>query len=72
MQGLLAQIARVGLVRDLAARLTAEFACNLALQLSGAAERGPVQQAKSIGGVALVFDRLQIFVREIARRTWNR
>jgi aerobic carbon-monoxide dehydrogenase small subunit len=72
MQGLLAQIAREGLVRDLAARLTAEFARNLALQLSGAAERGPVQQAKSIDGVALVFDRLRIFVREIARRTWNR
>jgi carbon-monoxide dehydrogenase small subunit len=72
LQGILAQVAREGLVRDLAARLTADFARNLELQLSGAVERGLAQQAKSIDGIALVFDQLRIFVREIARRTWSR
>nr|WP_283828708.1 2Fe-2S iron-sulfur cluster-binding protein [Bradyrhizobium diazoefficiens] len=69
MQGILAQIAREGLVRGLAARLTAEFARNLERELSVAARRGPVHQAKPIDGVALVFDRLRLFVREIFRRT---
>ncbi|MBR0774693.1 SRPBCC family protein [Bradyrhizobium diazoefficiens] len=69
MQGMLAQIAREGLVRGLAARLTAEFARNLERELSGAATGGPTRPAASIDGVALVFDRLRMFVREIFRRT---
>jgi carbon-monoxide dehydrogenase small subunit len=72
LQGMLAQIAREGLVRDLAARLTADFARNLERQLSGVAERGPAQQTKSIDGLALIFDQLRKFVREAAQRTWKR
>jgi aerobic carbon-monoxide dehydrogenase small subunit len=71
-RGILAQIAREGLVRGLAARLTADFAGNLKRQLSGAAERGPTQQAKSIDGIALLFHQLRKLVREITQRTWTR
>ena len=72
LQGMLAQIAREGLVRGLAARLTIEFARNLDLQLSGNVGNGPTRQAKSIDGVALVFDQLRMLVREFLRRAWNR
>jgi aerobic carbon-monoxide dehydrogenase small subunit len=72
LQGMLAQIAREGLVRDLAARLTADFARNLERQLSGEAERGPTQPPKSIDGMALIYDQLRKFMREIAQRTWKR
>jgi aerobic carbon-monoxide dehydrogenase small subunit len=72
LQGILAQIAREGLVRDLAARLTADFARNLELQLSGMAEPGPAQPAKSIDGVALLFDQLRKLVREIMQRRLRR
>jgi carbon-monoxide dehydrogenase small subunit len=69
LQGMLAQIAREGLVRDLAARLTADFARNLDLQLSGNGASAPTQQAKSIDGLALVLHQLQLLVRKIFRRT---
>ena len=72
LQGILAQIARKRLVQDLAARLTADFAHNLTGQLSGTSERGPTQEVASIDGIALVFDQLRKFVREIARRIWKR
>lgn len=72
LQGMLAQIAREGLVRGLAARLTTEFARNLDLQLSGNLGSGPTRQAKSIDGVALAFDQLRMLVRELLGRTWNR
>jgi aerobic carbon-monoxide dehydrogenase small subunit len=72
LQGILAQIARKRLVQDLAARLTADFAHNLTRQLSGTSERGPTQEVTSIDGIALVFDQLRKFVREIARSTWKR
>jgi carbon-monoxide dehydrogenase small subunit len=69
LQGMLAQIAREGLVRDLAARLTADFARNLDLQLSGNGASAPTQQAKSIDGLALVLHQLRLLVRKIFRRT---
>jgi carbon-monoxide dehydrogenase small subunit len=69
LQGMLAQIAREGLVRDLAARLTADFARNLDLKLSGNGESGPTQPAKSIDGLALVLDQLRALVRKMVRRT---
>jgi aerobic carbon-monoxide dehydrogenase small subunit len=69
LQGILAQIARDGLVRDLAARLTADFARNLE-QLSNTAERGPVRPAKSIDGSAFILDQLGKSVRQLAR--WMR
>jgi aerobic carbon-monoxide dehydrogenase small subunit len=72
LRGMLAQIAREGLVRDLAARLTADFASNLDRQLSGAAESGPVEQAQAINGVTLIFDLLRTRVRQILRMVWGR
>jgi aerobic carbon-monoxide dehydrogenase small subunit len=72
LQGILAQIAREGLVRDLAAPLTADFARNLELQLSGVAEPGPAPPAKSIDGVAFLFDQLRKLVREIMQRSLRR
>jgi carbon-monoxide dehydrogenase small subunit len=69
LQGMLAQIAREGLVRDLAARLTADFARNLDLKLSGDGESGPTPPANSIDGLALVLDQLRALVRKIVRRT---
>jgi len=55
LRGFLAQIAREGLVRDLAKRLTAEFARNLGLSLSGAAP----EQPKQLNGLMLAFDLLK-------------
>jgi carbon-monoxide dehydrogenase small subunit len=55
LRGFLAQIAREGLVRDLAKRLTAEFARNLGLSLSGAAP----EQPKQLNGLVLAFDLLK-------------
>jgi carbon monoxide dehydrogenase subunit G len=72
LQGILAQIAREGLVRGLAARLTTEFASNVELQLSGNVVSGPTRQTKAIDGVALAFDQFRMLVREFLRRTWNR
>lgn len=72
LQGMLAQIARAGLIRDLAARLIAEFASNLERQLSGAAAQGPAQQAKSIDGTALLLHQLRTLLSKITHRIWNR
>ncbi len=55
LRGFLAQIAREGLVRDLAKRLTAEFARNLGLGLSGAAP----EQSKQLNGLMLAFELLK-------------
>src|SRR5580698_8032070 len=55
LRGFLAQIAREGLVRDLAKRLTAEFARNLGSSLAGAAPERP----KSLNGLVLAFDLLK-------------
>jgi aerobic carbon-monoxide dehydrogenase small subunit len=55
LRGFLVQIAREGLVRDLAKRLTAEFARNLGLSLSGVAP----EQPKPLNGLALIFDLLR-------------
>jgi aerobic carbon-monoxide dehydrogenase small subunit len=72
LQGILAQIAREGLVRELASRLTADFAHNLERRLSGAAESGPAQPAKSIDGVAFLFHQLWKLVRQLTERTGKR
>jgi carbon-monoxide dehydrogenase small subunit len=52
LTGMLAQIGRAGLVRDLAARLIANFAANLDRRLSGDASTVP---AAELNGVSLVF-----------------
>jgi aerobic carbon-monoxide dehydrogenase small subunit len=54
LRGFLAQIAREGLVRDFARRLTAEFARNLGSSLSGAVLDGP----KEVNGLKLARDLL--------------
>jgi aerobic carbon-monoxide dehydrogenase small subunit len=72
LQGMLAQIAREGLVRDLAARLTADFARNLQRQLSGATEFGPARRAQPIDGVALLLHGLRKLVRQLTQRTEKR
>jgi aerobic carbon-monoxide dehydrogenase small subunit len=64
LRGFLAQIARDGLVRDLAKRLTTEFARNLGSSLSGAAP----EQPKSLDGLVLVFDLLKKALSKIFRR----
>jgi len=56
LTGMLAQVGRPGLVRDLAARLIAEFAGNLDRQLSGApADAAPAE----LNGIALVLGSLR-------------
>ena len=55
LRGFLAQIAREGLVRDLAKRLTADFARNLGSSLSGAAP----EQPKQLNALTLAFDLLK-------------
>ena len=57
LTGMLAQVGRPGLVRDLAARLIAEFAGNLGRRLSGtsAADAAPAE----LNGMALVFGLLR-------------
>ena len=71
LRGMLAQIAREGLVRDLATRLTADFARNLGRQLSGATGSESSKQARSVNGLTLIFDILRIRARRIANRVWG-
>jgi hypothetical protein len=65
---MLAQIAREALVRDLATRLTADFARNLDRQLSGATRGELSKQARSVCGLTLIFDVLRMRARRIANR----
>jgi aerobic carbon-monoxide dehydrogenase small subunit len=61
LRGFLAQIAREGLVRDLAKRLTADFARNLSASLSGAT----LEQPKQLNGLALALDLLKGFFKSL-------
>lgn len=61
LTGFLAQIARDRLVRDLAKRLTAEFARNLSTSLSGAA----LTQPKQLNGLMLALDLLKGLFRSL-------
>jgi carbon-monoxide dehydrogenase small subunit len=72
LRGMLAQIAREGLVRDLAARLTADFARNLDRHLSGDRSDGSAEQAKNLNGVSLLVDVLRTRVRKALQRFWGR
>ncbi len=71
LRGMLAQIAREGLVRDLATRLTADFARNLGRQLSGETGSEFSKQAISVNGLTLIFDVLRIRARRIANKFWG-
>jgi aerobic carbon-monoxide dehydrogenase small subunit len=64
LRGFLAQVAREGLVRDLAKRLTAEFAGNLGASLSGTALARP----KQLNGLVLAFDILKTALRKALGR----
>ena len=55
LTGMLAQVGRPGLVRDLASRLIAEFAGKLDRRLSGTADAAPAE----LNGMALVFGLLR-------------
>jgi len=65
LTGMLAQIARPGLVQDLAARLTEQFARNLERRLAGAA---PEVSAQGMNGLALLAGLLRERSRAIFQR----
>jgi aerobic carbon-monoxide dehydrogenase small subunit len=67
LHGLLAQIARDGLVRDLARRLIADFARNLDRYLSSAGGSEVAEKAGALDGVALMLDLLRAGLRRIIR-----
>jgi aerobic carbon-monoxide dehydrogenase small subunit len=68
LRGMLAQIAREGLVRELVTRLTAEFAGNLDRHLSGAVPNGPTK-ATELNGLSLLAEVLLRRARKLFRRT---
>jgi aerobic carbon-monoxide dehydrogenase small subunit len=72
LRGMLAQVAREGLVRDLASRLIAEFAQNLERRLLGAHDNAPTEPSRSLDATALMFDLLRTRVWSIIRKTWRR
>jgi aerobic carbon-monoxide dehydrogenase small subunit len=72
LRGMLAQIAREGLVRDLAARLTAEFARNLERRLSGIPPDGAPAGAQNLNGVSLLMGLLGMRARKALRRIFGR
>jgi carbon-monoxide dehydrogenase small subunit len=69
LTGLLAQVGRAGLVRDLAARLIAAFAGNLDARLSGAS--APAATAE-LNGISLLFGLLRERVAGFVRRFTGR
>ncbi len=70
LTGMLAQVGRSGLVRDLAARLIAEFAGNLDRLLSGGT--GAAAPAAELNGISLVFGLLRERAASLARRLTGR
>ena len=72
LRGMLAQIAREGLIRDLASRLTADFARNLERQLSGTGPDGSVEGPRDLDGFSLLIYLLRTRVRRAIRRVLGR
>jgi carbon-monoxide dehydrogenase small subunit len=72
LKGMLAQIARDGLVRDLAARLTADFARNLDRHLSGLPVDGTADGSQNLNGVSLLIDILRRRAQKTIRRILGR
>jgi aerobic carbon-monoxide dehydrogenase small subunit len=72
LKGMLAQIARDGLVRDLAARLTADFARNLDRHLSGLPVDGTADGSQNLNGVSLLIDILRRRAQKAIRRILGR
>ena len=69
---MLAQIAREGLVRELAARLTADFARNLEQRLSGVPPDGWAEGNQSLDGISLLIDLLRTHARRAIQRVWSK
>jgi len=72
LKGMLAQIARDGLVRDLAARLTADFARNLDRHLSGVPTDGAADTSQNLNAVSLLIDLLRKRAQRTIRRMLGR
>ena len=72
LKGMLAQIARDGLVRDLAARLTADFARNLDRHLSGVPVDSTAEGLQNLNGVSLLFSLLRERALTTIRRLLKR
>ena len=72
LKGMLAQIARDGLVRDLAARLTADFARNLDRHLSGVPVDATAEGSQNLNGVSLLFSLLHERALKTIRRLLKR
>jgi aerobic carbon-monoxide dehydrogenase small subunit len=72
LKGMLAQIARDGLVRDLATRLTADFARNLDRHLSGIPLNETAEGLQSLNGVSLLIDLLRRRAQKTIRRILGR
>jgi carbon-monoxide dehydrogenase small subunit len=72
LRGMLAQIAREGLVRDLAARVVADFARNLDRHLSGVRPEGSAKGPENLNGVSLLIDLLRTRARKAVRRLLGR
>ncbi len=71
LTGMLAQIGRSSLVRDLAARLVAEFAGNLDRRLSGGTTSAPAATA-DLNGISLVFGLLRGRAARLLQRLTGR
>jgi carbon-monoxide dehydrogenase small subunit len=72
LTGMLAQIAREGLVRDLAARLTADFARNLDRHLSGMPQDRSPEALQHLNGVSLLINLLRVRARRVFQRLQGR
>ena len=71
LKGMLAQIARDGLVRDLAARLTADFARNLDRNLYGNRPAAATEVPQSLNGVSLLIEILRMRALKALRKLWE-
>jgi len=67
LRGMLAQIAREGLVRDLASRLTADFARNLEQELLGVRPDGS-ERSHDLNGVSLLIELLRSRMHKAIQR----
>ena len=72
LRGMLAQIAREALVRDLAARLMLDFAQNLDSLLSGAAPAGSPRIAAELNGLSLLAGLVAARAKALLRRLLGR
>lgn len=72
LKGLLAQVGRPALVRDLAARLIAEFAINLDRRLSGGPMDAVAAPARDLNGLSLLFGLVRGQVKSWLRRRGGR